>query len=289
MYYNQNTILYLDGQFVKAEDASTDLYSQTLHYGYGVFEGIRAYKTNNGTRIFKAKEHYQRLQQSCQLINIPFRFDIDELIDQTYKLLEINNQEDAYIRPLVFCSPNMSLTKPNAVSIMICSWEWGAYLGETLLRTTISSFARPHPKSTKIEAKVCGHYVNSILATTEAKDNGFDEAILLDTEGYLAEGPGSNLFFQKNGKLYTPQTGHILPGITRQTVINLCQQLGIELHQGSYLPSDLLQADAAFLCGTAAEIIGIASIENISFPIEFANSLGKKLQIAYKNLVLEKK
>jgi branched-chain amino acid aminotransferase len=288
MYFNKKTILYLNGNYVKANESFTDLYSQTLHYGYGVFEGIRAYDTQNGTRIFKAKEHYERLRNSCKLINIPFEYDIDDLIHQTYKVLELNNFKDAYIRPLIYCGANMSLTKPNSVSIMICAWEWGAYLGDNLLNVSISSFSRPHPKSTKIEAKVCGHYVNSILATSEAKEKGFDEALLLDTDGFLAEGPGSNLFFEKNGMLFTPKTGNILPGITRATVFELCDELEIKLVEGKFLPEDLATADSAFLCGTAAEIIGLQSLENKKFTKDWKESLGKKLQVAYKNLVLEK-
>lgn len=288
MYFNEQTTIYLNGEFVKATKATADLYGQSLHYGYGVFEGIRAYNTENGVRLYKATEHYERLKKSCQMINIPFEYDVDDLIEQTYKVLEVNNFTDAYVRPLVFCGPNMSLTKPSSVSILICAWEWGAYLGDNLLNVTISSFCRPHPKSTKIEAKVCGHYVNSILATTEAKDKGFDEAILLDTDGFLAEGPGSNLFFEKEGKLFTPKTGNILPGITRATVVELCKDLEIELTEGAFLPEDLANADSAFLCGTAAEIIGLQSLEKKNFPKNWNETLGKKLQTAYKNLVLEK-
>lgn len=197
MYFNEQTIISLNGNFVKAEESNTDLYSQTLHYGYGVFEGIRAYNTQNGVKIFKAKEHYNRLKKSCELINIPFNYSIEQLIEQTYQLLEINNFRDAYVRPLIFCSPNMNLTKPNEVSLMICAWEWGAYLGEKTLNLCISSYCRPHPRSTQIEAKVCGNYVNSILASSEAKSKGYDEALLLDSDGFLAEGPGSNLFLKK--------------------------------------------------------------------------------------------
>ena len=288
MYFNEQTILYYDGKYIKSIDAKVNLYTQTMHYGYGVFEGIRAYNTENGVRLYKATEHYERLKKSCQMINIPFEYDVDDLIEQTYKVLEVNNFTDAYVRPLVFCGPNMSLTKPSSVSILICAWEWGAYLGDNLLNVTISSFCRPHPKSTKIEAKVCGHYVNSILATTEAKEKGFDEAILLDTDGFLAEGPGSNLFFEKEGKLFTPKTGNILPGITRATVIELCKDLEIELTEGEFLSEDLANADSAFLCGTAAEIIGLQSLEKKNFPKNWNETLGKKLQTAYKNLVLEK-
>jgi len=288
MYYNEHTTLYLNGEFIKASTATTTLYDQTMHYGYGVFEGIRAYKTENGTRIFKAFEHYERLRNSCELVGIPFEYHVDDLVAQTYKLLVQNNFENAYVRPLVYCSPNMSLTKPNSVSIMICCWEWGAYLGDNLLNACISSFCRPHPRSTKVEAKVCGHYVNSILAVTEAKNNGYDEAILLDSEGFLAEGPGSNLFFEKDGKLFTPSKGNLLPGITRATVIELCYRLGIEVTEGPFLQSDLENADSAFLCGTAAEIIGVQSLHHKAFPKPWNESLGKKLQTAYKNLVLEK-
>lgn len=288
LYYNENHILFLNGEFVKANAAVTDLYGQTMHYGYGVFEGVRAYNTGSKTAIFKAYEHYERLKKSCELIGIPFSWNVDDLVKSTYQLLELNHFKDAYIRPLVFCAPNMSLNAPNAVSLMIGVWEWGAYLGEKQLHMTFSSFCRPHPRSTKVEAKVCGHYVNSILATSEAKAKGFDEALLLDSDGFLAEGPGSNLFFEKNGKLFTPQLGNILPGITRATVLELCDSLGIEVEVGLYLPEQLKNADSAFLCGTAAEIIGIASLEGHNYPLAWENSLGKKLQLAYKNLVLEK-
>lgn len=289
MYYNNNTLIFLDGKFVKANEASTDLYSQTLHYGYGVFEGIRAYATESGTRIFKVQEHYDRLKKSCELVNIPFEYTTQELVDATYELLQKNNLSDAYVRPLVFCDPNMSLSRPNNVSIMICAWEWGAYLGDKQLRLTVSSYCRPHPRSMKIEAKVCGHYVNSILATTEAKDKGYDEALLLDSDGYLAEGPGANLFFEKEEVLYTPQLGNILPGITRATVLELAEKLGVEVKQGLYRPEELGAADSAFYCGTAAEVIGIESVDDKKFPNNWNDTLGKKLQEAYSQLVRNRK
>jgi branched-chain amino acid aminotransferase len=168
---------------------------------------------------------------------------------------------------------------------MICAWEWGAYLGDKQLRLTVSSFCRPHPRSIKIEAKVCGYYVNSILATNEAKDKGYDEALLLDSDGYLAEGPGANLFFEKNGVLFTPQLGNILPGITRETVLELAEKLGVEVKQGLYKPEVLASADSAFYCGTAAEVIGIESVDDKKFSKNWDDSLGKKLQEAYSQLV----
>ncbi len=287
-YYNSSTQLYLNGEFVPAKDASTDLYSQSLHYGYAVFEGIRAYNTHNGTRIFKAKRHYERLKRSCELVHIPFEWNVDDLVRQTYKLLELNNLKDAYIRPLVYCSPNMTLSEPASVNIMICAWEWGAYLGDKQVRVCISSYQRPNPKSTPMEAKVSGHYVNSILATTEAKGRGYDEALLLDQNEFVAEAPGANIFIEKSGKLYTPSLGHILPGITRETVIQLCKSLDIEYIEKQITARDLKQADSAFLCGTAAEIIGMKSIDETTFPLKWSDSLGSTLQRTYKSLVLEK-
>jgi branched-chain amino acid aminotransferase len=287
MYYNEHTILYHEGSFIRATDAHTDLYTQTLHYGYGVFEGIRSYSTPQGARIFKAKEHYDRLIRSCELMHIPLRHTAGEMTDITYQLLERNGFTEAYIRPLVLCSPNMSLTSAQRSSLVIAAWEWPAYLGDKLLRVHISSFCRPHPRSVKVEAKACGHYVNSILAVTEAREQGYDEALLLDHEGYLAEGPGANLFFEKDGKLFTPATGNILPGITRSTVMELCEGLGIACEEGKYLPQRLLEADSAFYCGTGAEVIGLESINGKIFRKPWKDSLGRQVQQAYQQLVRE--
>jgi branched-chain amino acid aminotransferase len=287
-YYDSKTMLYRDGHFVKATEASIDLYGQSLHYGFAAFEGIRAYNTHNGTRIFKARAHYERLKKSCELVHIPFHWDLDELIDQTYNLLDLNNLKDAYVRPLVFCEAKMGLEAPTSSSIMICAWEWSSYFGDKKLRVCISGYQRPNPKSTHMEAKISGHYVNSILATTEAKAKGFDEAILLDMNENLAEAPGANLFIEKQGKLYTPSLGHILPGITRATVIGLCKRLDIECIEKTLTVEDLKSADGAFFCGTAAEIIGIASVDEVIFKTKWTETIGATLQRTYKSLVLEK-
>ena len=287
-YYDSSTVIYLDGEFVKAAEAKTDLYGQSLHYGYAAFEGIRAYKTHNATRVFKIKEHYDRLQRSCELMHIPFPWDKNELIKQTYRLLEINNLKDAYIRPLVFCEPNMSLVAPTESSIMICAWEWASYFGDKKLKVCVSEYQRPNPKSTHVEAKASGHYVNSILATTAAKSKGFDEALLLDMNENVAEAPGANIFIEKNGKLYTPALGNILAGITRSTVIDLCKVLDIDIIEKSISVTELKNADSAFFCGTAAEIIGIHTIDDVVFRQRWSDSIGATMQRAYKNLVLEK-
>lgn len=289
MYYNENTIIYFDGEFIKATAAKANVYDQSLHYGYAAFEGIRAYNTQNGVTLFKAKEHYERMEASCHAIGIPYAFDTQHLIDLTYEVLEKNNFKDAYIRPLVSCSPNMSLTKGKDARLLIAAWEWDAYLGDKLLRLATSSYRRITPASFKVEAKISGHYVNSILASQQVKDLGFDEALLLDLDGFVAEGPGSNFFLEQQGILYTPQAGSILPGITRATVIEICKGLGIEVIEKQILLQDVHGADSAFLCGTAAEIIGIESLDKIPFKKQWHQTLGATIQKAYRNLVVQKR
>jgi branched-chain amino acid aminotransferase len=287
-YYNGHTVLYLNGELVKAADAKIDLYSQSVHYGYAVFEGIRSYRTENGgTRIFKAVEHYNRLQQSAAALNLPYHWATNELVDITYGVLKQNNLQDAYIRPLVYAPANMSFAQ-NAVShIVIEAWEMQPFLGEKLLRVMHSSFQRPNPKGFKIEAKTSGHYVNSILASQEAKARGYDEALLDDINSFVAEGPGANVFFEKDGRLVTPPPGNILPGITRATVMELCNELGITVEERLFTTDELKAADAAFFCGTAAEVIGWESFEDIRFKKGWNDSLGRVVQLAYKKRVTE--
>jgi branched-chain amino acid aminotransferase len=288
MYYNENTIIYLNGKFIKAVDAHVDLFSQTLHYGYGVFEGIRSYRTQNGVKIFKASEHYDRLKNSCFLINIPFDYHTEELTQVTYQVLKRNKLTDAYIRPLVYCSPNMNLTQAKDVYLMICAWEWGKYLGDKPVRLCLSSYQRPNPESIKMEAKVSGHYVNGILATSEAKVRGFDEALMLDMNGKVAQAPSTNLFIEKEGELFTPPKGHIFPGITRTTVMNICKELDIPVTEKELTVEELERADSAFLCSTGAEIAGVESIDAKPFKKEWEDSLGALIQEAYRSQVLEK-
>ena len=197
MYYNDNSVLFFDGEYMKAKDAKTNLYGQSLHYGYAVFEGIKSYKTANGTKIFKAEEHYDRLRKSAEIMMIPFDYSTEEMIQSTYKLLEMNDLSNAYIRPIVICSPNMALSKGQKSYLVIEVWNWdNGYLANKM-RIMTSSFERPNPKAFKVEAKVSGHYVNSILACQEAKDKGFDEALVLDANGNVAESSGANIFLKK--------------------------------------------------------------------------------------------
>jgi branched-chain amino acid aminotransferase len=285
-YYNNETILFLNGEFVKAADAKMDFYSQSLHYGYSVFEGIRSYKTVKGeTKIFKAVEHYERLKNSAAALNMPYQWTADELITATYETLKRNNLQDAYIRPVVYAPANMKFDVNDQSLIVIETWAMQPFLGDQLLRVMTSSFQRPNPKAFHIHAKAAGHYVNSILASQEAKSKGYDEALLLDMNGYAAEAPGANLFYEKDGKLVTPSLGNILPGITRATVLELCAELGIEAEEKLFTLEELKTADAAFYCGTAAEVIGIKSLDEYEFPLNWNDSVSRKIQVAYKELV----
>ncbi len=282
-YYNENTVLYLNGDFVKAADAKMDLYSQSLHYGYSVFEGIRSYQTVNGdTKIFKAIEHFERLKNSAAAVNLPYHWDTEALIAASYEVLKQNDLQDAYIRPVVFAPANMSFVQNTESYITIQAWEMQPFLGEKLLRVMTSSFQRPNPKGFKIEAKAAGHYINSIMASQEAKAKGYDEALLMDMNGNVAEGPGANIFYEKDGRLFTPSTGNILPGITRATVFEICSELDIPVEETVITAVELKDADAAFFCGTAAEIIGWESFDDHPFKKKWSDSLGRQVQEAYK-------
>lgn len=287
-YYNEHTIVYLNGKYVKATEAKVDLYGQTLHYGLGVFEGIRSYRNVNGdTKIFKPWEHYDRLRKSAEALNMPYPWHDIDLINATYEVLQRNNLQDAYIRPLVYGPANMSFNLNAESHIVIEVWEMGKFLGDKLLRIMSSPFQRPNPAGFKITAKACGHYVNSILASQDAKAKGYDEALLTDMNGFVAEGPGANMFYEKDGKLITPALGNILPGITRATIIELCNELKITVEEKQFTPDILKQADSAFFCGTAAEVIGWESLDDVKFPQPWNDSLGRVLQQAYKDRVTE--
>ena len=285
MYYNENTLVFFNGKWLLAKDLMISPYVQGLHYGNSVFEGIRSYATPDGTRVFKAEEHYERLHFSAAKMHLKLPYTVEDLCHLTYELLEKNNLSDAYIRPLVFCGPHMSLSPTEEVHVLLAAWEWGKYLGTKLLHVMTSSFQRPNPKSCFIEAKVSGHYVNSILATTEAKQKEFDEALLLDSNGFVAEGPGANFFFEQNETLYTAPLGNILPGITRATIFELCREMDIKLVEKHFKPEEVRGADSGFFTGTAAEVAGIASLDRIPFKLNWEDSLGHILQNKYSRRV----
>ncbi|CAM1363550.1 Branched-chain-amino-acid aminotransferase [Tenacibaculum litopenaei] len=286
MYYDENTVIFYNGEFVKATEAKVSLYSQTLHYGNGVFEGIRSYETSEGAKIFKAKEHYERLKFGAEVMNIDFDYSVAQLTELTYELLERNGLKDAYIRPLVVTGENMGVFSAEGSDLIIQCWQWGKLMGERLLRVKTSRFQRPNPNACFVEAKVTGHYINSILASNEVKRAGYDEALLLDMNGHVAECSGANIFMEKDGCLYTPPKGHIMAGITRATVLELCEELGFEVKEQHFTLADLKSADSAFFTGTAAEVIGLQSIDEYEFPMEWKSSKGNQLMKLYKQEVL---
>lgn len=285
MYYGSNTIVFLDGQWLKASDANVSLYSQSLHYGSGVFEGIRAYNSNGAASVFKAKEHYQRLIDSADKMHIRCDYTVEQLTSLTYELLEKNGLTDAYIRPLLYLGENMSLNTVEDVHFFLCAWEWGKYLGDSMLNVMVSSHERPNPRSVPVEAKVTGHYTNSILATTEAKRKGFDEALLLDENGSVAEGSGANFFYERDKVLHTPPLGNILPGITRATVMDIALELGYQVVESYFPPERVKGADGAFFTGTAVEVAGIGLLDGTPFRLPWQETIGYQVAKVYKNLV----
>lgn len=285
MYYNNDTVIYFKGEFVRAAEAGTDLYSQSLHYGYSVFEGIRSYPINGGTKMFKGEEHYDRLRRSAAAMKMPFDYTTEQMVELTYEVLKRNNYTDAYIRPIVLCSANMALSKGREAWLAIESWEWTNGYMSNSMRIMTSTYRRPNPDAFHVDAKVSGHYVNSILACQEAKDLGFDEALVLDTNGHVAESSGANIFFEKNGELFTAPKGHILPGITRATVMELCAELDIPVHEKYFTPEEMRGADAGFFCGTAAEVVALASLDNVPFARPWEVTRSAVIQDAYKKLV----
>jgi branched-chain amino acid aminotransferase len=286
--FKGDKIIYKDGAFVKATEAGIDFFSQTIHYGFGAFEGIRSYQTGNGVKLFKVKEHFERLRFSCQEIGLPFHWDINQLVTDTYRLLELNDLKNAYVRPLVFAGTDMSMVASKKSQLIITAWQWDAFYGDKFLKTCISSFEKPTPNAIPIKAKITGNYINSVMAISEAKKNGFDEAILLDINGFITETTSANVFIEKNGKLFTPLKTNIMPGITRATVIKIAEQLDIEVEEKNITVEEFRNADSAFACGTAVEIIGIKAVDDQVYPLSFDLSLGANIQRVYRSLVLDK-
>jgi branched-chain amino acid aminotransferase len=281
MFYNDETIAFFDGSFKKVADIRMNPYAQAIHYGVAVFEGIRAYDTPNGVKIFKAKEHFERLLYSAKVFQFEPKYTVDDFVALSYQVLEKNNLKNAYLRPIFSFAEDMSLKFSTNAQFMLTAWEWGKYLGKECVDITLSSYQKPNPKSTRMDAKISGNYVNSVFATTEAKQKGFDEGLLTDINGYIAEGPGENIFMEWNGKLYTPPQGSILPGITRRTVMDIAAKEGISVEERLFTMEELITADAAFFTGTAIEVAGINSIDNQKFPKEWKSTIGYHIAQKY--------
>lgn len=260
--------IWMNGTFVPWKEAKIHVLTHTLHYGMGVFEGIRCYKISKGGSVFRLKDHIDRLFKSAKIFEIEIPYDENVIFDAVIESIKKNSLHSCYIRPLVFYGPEkMGLsTKGCTVNVMVASWHWGTYLGEEGLSKGIkvktSSFTRHHVNSALVRAKACGYYINSILAHQEVSRYGYDEALILDTDGYVSEGAGENIFIVRNGKLITTELSTCLEGITRDTVIALAKNLNIELIEKRITRDEIYTSEEAFFTGTAAEITPIVSLDD---------------------------
>jgi len=266
-FSDRDGVIWMDGEYVPWREAKVHVLTHTLHYGVGVFEGLRAYRTDQGTAIFRLEDHTDRFFRSARIMGMKLPYDKETLNEVQRTVIRKNGLTEAYVRPLAYWgSEGMGLHARNLKThIAVASWEWGAYLGDEGLnkgiRVKTSSFNRHHVNSTLCKAKANGHYYNSILALEEALAAGCDEALLLDTEGYVAEGSGENIFIVRNGRVLTPELTSALEGITRDTVVTLLTELGLELETKRITRDEVYVADEAFFCGTAAEITPIRELD----------------------------
>ncbi|MGD7035813.1 branched-chain amino acid transaminase [Methylotuvimicrobium buryatense] len=288
---DRDGLIWLDGKWVEWREAKVHVLTHTLHYGAGVFEGLRAYKTEQGTAIFRLAEHTDRLFRSAKILNMTMPYGKEELNQAHCEAVSKNNLETAYIRSMCFYgSEGMGLRADNLkVHIMIAAWQWGAYLGaenmERGIRVRTSSYTRNHVNSTMCKAKANGNYINSILALQEALATGYDEALLLDHEGFAAEGSGENLFIVRNGKIYTPETTSALEGITRDTVITIAREQGFEVSEKRITRDEIYVADEAFFTGSAAEVTPIRELDGRSIGNGTRGPITEKLQTLYFDYV----
>ncbi len=268
------------------QDANTHLLTHTLHYGLGVFEGVRAYNTSKGPSIFRLQDHTERLFKSASTVNMKIPFSIEKINQAHIKVIQANNLEEAYIRPMCFYgSEGMGLRADNLnVHTMIAAWEWPSYMDpearEKGIKVKLSTYKR-QVKNPVSNAKVNGNYVHSIVALTEALEAGFEEALMLDADGYVAEGSGENFFIVKDGKLYSPFLDSCLDGITRKTIIDLALELKIPFQEKKITVEDVFDADESFFSGTAAEVVPINSLDNQKIGTGLRGPVTEKLQKTY--------
>ena len=260
--------IWMDGKMIEWRDAKVHVLTHTLHYGMGVFEGVRAYKTPAGTAIFRLKEHTRRLFNSAKIFQMQMPFDAATLETAQREVVKANQLESCYIRPLVWIgSEKMGVSaRGNTNHVAIAAWPWGAYLGEEGLergiRVKTSSFTRHHVNVSLVRAKASGYYINSILANQEATGMGYDEALLLDTEGYVSEGSGENVFVVRDGVIYTPDLASCLDGITRDAILTIARDLGIKVREKRITRDEVYCSDEAFFTGTAAEVTPIRELDD---------------------------
>ena len=279
--------IWYDGEMLPWRDAKTHVLTQTLQYGVGCFEGVRAYETPKGAAIFRLQDHTKRLFNSAKILGMPMRWTQDEVNQATIAAVRKNKLASAYIRPMVFYgSEGMGLRADNLQThLIVAAWTWGAYLGEDNMnrgiRIKTSSFTRHHVNSAMCRAKANGHYFNSMLALNEALKDGYEEALLLDTNGYVAEGSGENIFLVVDGELHTPDLRSALDGITRRTILQFADDLGIKVRERRITRDEVYIADEAFFTGTAAEVTPIREIDNRSIGNGGRGPLTEKLQSLY--------
>lgn len=279
--------IWLNGNMLDWDDAKTHVLTHALHYGSGVFEGVRFYDTLKGPAVFRLQEHTKRLFYSASAIGMELSFSEDEINQATLEVIRVNKIKSGYIRPICYYGyGKMGLNPKDApVDVAIAVWPWGKYLDKDAVDVKTSKYIRIHPKSTVHDAKISGHYVNSILASIDAKKAGFDESLLLDYKGNVAEGPGENIFWVKDGKLFTVAKGNILPGITRDSLMKIARDEGIEVEEKFITLDEIKQADEIFFCGTAAEVTGVAKLDDTMIGDGGMGEMTRKLRDIYMGVV----
>lgn len=288
---DRDGLIWQDGKMLDWRKAKTHVLTHTLHYGAGVFEGVRAYDGKLGTAIFRLQDHTKRLLNSAKIIGMKVPFDEDQLNQAQIEVVKSNDMAFGYIRPMCFYgSEGMGLRADNLkVHCIVAAWEWGAYMGkenlENGIRVKTSSFTRHHVNATMCKAKVNGHYVNSMLALQEATQDGYDEALLLDPQGFVAEGSGENVFIVRDNVLYTPELSSALDGITRKTIISLAQEKGIPVVEKQISRDEVYIADEAFFTGTAAEVTPIRELDNRAVGEGTRGPVTRELQEKYFKIV----
>ena len=291
-FADRDGYIWFDGEMVPWRDAKVHVLTHTLHYGMGVFEGVRAYKTEKqGTAIFRLKEHTKRLHNSAKIIGMKLPFDEETLNEAQREVVRANKLEEAYLRPMAFLGSEAMGLRADGLSthVIIASWEWPSYMSpeslEKGIRIHTSSYTRHHVNITMCKAKANGNYINSMMALREALDNGYDEALLLDVDGYVAEGSGENFFIVTNGIIYTPELTSCLDGITRSSVIQMAQERGYEVREKRISRDEVYIADEAFFTGTAAEVLPIRELDNRQIGSGVRGPVTAELQKAYFDAV----
>lgn len=288
---DRDGLIWLDGDMIPWRDAKTHVLTHTLHYGMGVFEGVRAYRTDQGAAIFRLEEHTRRLYNSAHILKMHIPFAREEINEAQKAAVRENKLESAYLRPMCFYgSEGMGLRADNLkVHCMVAAWEWGAYLGDEGMnkgiRIRVSSYTRHHVNAVMCRAKANGHYMNSMMALQEAQQDGYDEALLLDKDGFVMEGSGENIFLVHDGELVTPDLTSALDGITRRSIIQLAGELGLRVTERRITRDEVYIADEAFFTGTAAEVTPIREIDNRAIGNGGRGPITERLQSLYFDAV----